>query len=65
MEICYELLFLKLSVLKNSFGDLMNITALLKYKGYMLTIFLISDKFLREREDLFLVHGLWGYYPSW
>lgn len=40
MEICYELWFLKLSVLKNSFGDLMNITALLKYKGDMLTIFL-------------------------
>lgn len=42
MELCYELWLSKISVLRNLFRDLMNITVLLK--GYVLTIFLVSDK---------------------
>lgn len=45
MEICYALWFLKLSVLKDSFGELMTTAALLKYNGYMIIVFLISDQF--------------------
>lgn len=45
MEICNALWFSKLSVLKNSFGDLITTAVLLKCNGHMLIVLLLSDQF--------------------
>lgn len=45
MEICCALWFLKLSGLRNSFGNLMTTAALLKCNESMLIVLLISDQF--------------------
>lgn len=68
MEICCALWFLKLSGLKNSFGNLMTTAALLKCNESMLIVLLISDQFpgrnnLKEAV-LFLAHGLRRNGPS-
>lgn len=66
MEICYALWFSKLSVLKNSIGDLVTTAVLLKYNGYMLIV-LISDQFpdrnnLKEGGFIFCswFEGMWS-----